>query len=107
MLVPFATTIWTSYPDTTAGVLFFDCVMFITGLILYANWSYVKRRTYLLKKGITARTLRVIAYRNASLPVASTLAIALAFVAPAQQRCIRAVAVIMGMASMHARSKHP
>ena len=82
VLVPFATTIWTSYPDTTAGVLFFDCVMFITGLILYANWSYVKRRTYLLKKGITARTLRVIAYRNASLPVASALAIALAFVSP-------------------------
>ncbi|MGB9372492.1 MAG: TMEM175 family protein [Halobacteriota archaeon] len=82
VLVPFATTIWTSYPDTTAGVLFFDCVMFITGLILYANWSYVKRRTYLLKKGITARTLRAIAYRNASLPVASALAIALAFVSP-------------------------
>ncbi|MEI7827052.1 MAG: TMEM175 family protein [Euryarchaeota archaeon] len=44
VLVPFATTVWTDYPDTTAGVLFFDCVMFITGLILYANWSYVKRR---------------------------------------------------------------
>ncbi len=82
VLVPFATTIWTNYPDTTAGVLFFDCVMFITGLILYANWSYVKRHTYLLKKSITARTLRVIAYRNASLPVASALAIALAFVSP-------------------------
>jgi len=27
--------------------------MFITGLILYANWSYVKRRKYLLKKDIS------------------------------------------------------
>jgi uncharacterized membrane protein len=90
VLVPFATTVWTDYPDTTAGVLFFDCVMFITGLILYANWSYVNRRPYLLKKDISARTLRVIAYRNASLPVASALAIALAFFSPpAQQRCIR------------------
>ncbi|MGZ4926225.1 MAG: hypothetical protein ACXV4B_07220 [Halobacteriota archaeon] len=72
----------TSYPDTTAGVLFFDCVVFIAGLILYANWSYVKRRPYLLKKDITARTRRGIAYRNATLPVASALAIAIAFVSP-------------------------
>jgi uncharacterized membrane protein len=107
VLVPFATTIWTSYPDTTAGVLFFDCVMFITGLILYANWSYVKQRTYLLKKGITSRTLRVIPFRNASLPVGSALAIALAFVSPPLSNVAYVlVAVIMGMASMHARSKH-
>ncbi|MGD0171192.1 MAG: hypothetical protein ABSB81_03595 [Halobacteriota archaeon] len=45
VLVPFATMVWADYPDTTAGVLLFDCVIFITGLILYANWSYVKRRT--------------------------------------------------------------
>ena len=107
VLVPFATTIWTNYPDTTAGVLFFDCIMFITGLILYANWSHVKRRTYLLKKGITARTLRVIEYRNASLPVASALAIALAFISPQLSNVAYVlVAVIMGMASMHVRSKH-
>jgi uncharacterized membrane protein len=107
VLVPFATTIWTDYPDATGGVLFFDCVMFITGLILYANWSYVKRRPYLLKKGITARTLRVIEYRNASLPVASALAIALAFISPPLSNVAYVlVAVIMGMASMHVRSKH-
>ena len=82
VLAPFATTVWTGYPDTTAGVLFFDCAMFITGLTLYANWSYVKRRPYLLKKGITARTRRVIAYRNASLPIASALAIVLSFFSP-------------------------
>jgi len=107
VLVPLATTVWTDYPDTTAGVLFFDCVMFITGLILYANWSYVKRRPYLLKKDITARTLRVIAYRNASLPVASALAIALAFVSPTLSNVAYVlVAVIMGMASVHVRSRH-
>jgi len=50
VLAPFATMVWTGYPDTTAAVLFFDCVMFITGLTLYANWSYVKRRPYLLRK---------------------------------------------------------
>jgi hypothetical protein len=37
VLVPFATTVWANYPDTTAGVLFFDCIMFITGLVLYVN----------------------------------------------------------------------
>jgi TMEM175 potassium channel family protein len=58
VLVPFATTVWTNYPDTTSGVMFFHVVMFITGLTLYANWSYVRRRNYLLKKGITVRTLK-------------------------------------------------
>jgi uncharacterized membrane protein len=76
VLVPFATTAWTTYPDTSAGVLFFQCVMFITGLTLYANWSYVRRRKYLLKKDIAVRTLRAITLRTASLSVASALAIA-------------------------------
>ena len=102
VLVPFATTMWTDYPDTAAGVLFFDCVMFITGLILYANWFYVKRRPFLLKKDITARTLRAITYRNASLPVGSALAIALAFVSPRLSIVAYVlVAVIIGMAARH------
>jgi uncharacterized membrane protein len=82
VLVPFATTVWTEYSDITAGVLFFHCVMLAAGLTLYGNWSYVKRHPYLLKKGVTTKTLRVIPYVNASLPIASAVAIGLAFVAP-------------------------
>jgi len=81
VLVPFATTVLTEYPDITAGVLFFHCVMLAAGLALYENWSYVKRHPYLLKKGVTTKTLRVIPYVNASLPIASVVAIGLAFVA--------------------------
>jgi uncharacterized membrane protein len=108
VLVPFATTVWTDYPDTTGGVLFFHCVMLITGLILYVNWSYVKWRKVLLKKDITALTLRVIAYRNASLPVASALAIALAFVSPLLSNvAYMLVGLIMRMASIHVRLRKP
>jgi len=82
VLVPFATTVWTEYPDITAGVLFFHCVMLAAGLTLYENWAYVKRHPHLLKKGVTAKTLKVIPYINASLPIASAVAIGLAFVAP-------------------------
>jgi len=82
VLVPFATTVWTEYPDITAGVLFFHCVMLAAGLTLYGNWSYVKRHPHLLKKGVTTKTLRVIPYVNASLPIASAVAIGVAFVAP-------------------------
>ena len=58
-------------------------------------------------KGITAQTLRVIMYRNASLPVASALAIALAFISPQLSSVAYVlVAEIMGMASRHARSRH-
>lgn len=105
VLVPFATTIWTTYPDTTAGVLFFHCVMFITGLILYTNWSYVKRRKYLLKKDIAMRTLRAITFRTASLPVASALAIALAFVSPISNVAYVLIGIMMEMTPLHARSK--
>ena len=106
VLVPFATTIWTTYPDTTAGVLFFHCVMFITGFILYANWSYVKRRKHLLKKDIAMRTLRTITFRTASLPIASALAIALAFVSPPISNVAYVlIGIMMEMAPLHARSR--
>jgi len=82
VLVPFATVVWTTYPDTTAGVLVFHSVIFISGVILYANWAYVRWRPYLLKKDITGQTLREIVYRNVSLPLASALAIMLAFITP-------------------------
>jgi uncharacterized membrane protein len=82
VLAPFATSIWTDYADTTAGVLFFHCIMLLSGLTLYLNWSYVKRHPYLLRKGITSRTQKTIYYRNISLPFASTIAIGFAFVTP-------------------------
>ena len=82
VLVPFATTVWTTYPDITAGVLVFHSVIFVAGVILYANWAYVRWRPYLLKKDITEQTLREIVYRNVSIPLASALAIALAFISP-------------------------
>jgi len=82
VLIPFATTVWTEYPDTTVAVLFFNGVMLVAGLTLYANWWYVRRHPYLLKKGITTKTLKFMRYRNASLPIASAVVIGLAFVAP-------------------------
>jgi uncharacterized membrane protein len=82
VLVPFATSIWTDYADTAAGVLFFHCTMLLSSLTLYFNWSYVKRHPYLLRKGITSRTQKTIYYANISLPIASTVAIGFAFITP-------------------------
>jgi uncharacterized membrane protein len=82
VLVPFATSILTDYADITVGVLFFHCIMLISGLTLYFNWSYVNRHPHLLRKGITSRTQKAIYYGNISLPIASTVAIAVAFITP-------------------------
>jgi len=82
VLVPFATSIWTEYTETTVGVLFFDFNVLISGLILYFNWSYVKKHKYLLKKDITSRTIKIITYRNLAVPIASIIAIGLAFFTP-------------------------
>ena len=82
VLVPFVTSIWTEYGDTTVGVLFFHFDMLISGLILYFNWSYPKKHKYLLRKNITSRTSTIITYRNLSIPIASIIAILIAFLSP-------------------------
>jgi uncharacterized membrane protein len=82
VLVPFVTSIWTEYGDTTVGVLFFHFDMLISGLILYFNWSYLKKHKYLLRKNISSRTSTIITYRNLSIPIASIIAILIAFLSP-------------------------
>ncbi len=82
VLVPFVTSIWTEYGDTTIGVLFFHFNMLISGLILYFIWVYAKTHKYLLRKDITSRTISIITYRNLAIPIASIIAIGLAFFTP-------------------------
>jgi uncharacterized membrane protein len=105
VLVPFATTVWTTYPDTIAGVLVFHSVIFIAGVILYANWAYVRWRPYLLKKDITGQTLKEIAYRDASLPPASALAIVLAFISPVLSNTAYLFIVVMMAVALHQRRR--
>jgi uncharacterized membrane protein len=105
VLVPFATVVWTTYPDTTAGVLVFHSVIFISGVILYANWAYVRWRPYLLKKDITEQTLKEIVYRNVSLPLASALAIALAFITPILSNTAYPLIMMMLMALRQRRKR--
>jgi TMEM175 potassium channel family protein len=82
VLVPFVTSIWIEYGDTTIGVLFFHFDMLISGLILYFNWSYIQKHKYLLGKNITSKTTKIINYRNLSFPIASFIAIIIAFFTP-------------------------
>ncbi len=82
VLVPFVTSIWIEYGDTTIGVLFFHFDMLISGLVLYFNWLYVQKHKYLLGKSITSRTAKIINYRNISFPIASIIAIIIAFFTP-------------------------
>jgi len=82
VLIPFATSIWIGYGDTTVGVLFFNFIMLISGLILYFNWSYAKNHKYLLREDITSRTITIISYTNLAVPITTIIAIGLAFLAP-------------------------
>ena len=82
VLVPFVTSIWTEYGDTTSGVLVFHIDILISGLLLYSNWSYLKNHKYLLRKDITSRTISIITYRNLAIPIASFIAIVFAFFTP-------------------------
>ena len=82
VLVPFVTSIWIEYGDTTVGVLFFHFDILISGIVLYFNWSYAKRHKYLLRKDITSKTISIITYRNLAFPIASIIAIGIAFFTP-------------------------
>ena len=82
VLVPFVTSIWTEYGDTTIGVLFFHFDVLISGLILYFNWLYSKKHKYLLRKNITSRTISLINYKNLAIPISSFIAICIAFFSP-------------------------
>ena len=82
VLVPFVTSIWIEYWDTTIGVLFFHFDMFISGLLLCLIWLYIQKKKYLLRKGTTTKTIRVINYRNLSFPLASLIAIIIALFSP-------------------------
>jgi uncharacterized membrane protein len=82
VLVPFVTSIWIEYWDTTIGVLFFHFDMFISGLLLCLIWVYIQKKKYLLRKGTTNKTIRVINYRNLSFPLASLIAIIIALFSP-------------------------
>ena len=105
VLVPFATSIWTEYPDTTAGAVFFDCVMLLSGLTLYFNWSYVKRHPLFLKKDITSRTMTSIQYRSISLFLASALALGLAFFTPVFSTLAYALIVAIAIIARYRGSK--
>jgi uncharacterized membrane protein len=82
VLVPFVTSIWIEYGDTTIGVLFFHFDMLISGLLLYFMWSYIQKNSYLLRKDITQKTVKIINYRNLIFPIASLIAIGIAFFSP-------------------------
>lgn len=82
VLVPFVTSIWIEYGDTTLGVLFFHFDMLISGLLLYFMWSYIKKNKYLLRKDTTSKSLKIINYRNLIFPIASLIAIVIAFFSP-------------------------
>ncbi|MCK9151194.1 TMEM175 family protein [Methanobacterium alcaliphilum] len=82
VLVPFATSIWTDYPETRVAVLFFQINMLIASLMLLINWEYVKRRPKLLFKNVSPQDIKIISYRNLAVPVASLIAIFLAFINP-------------------------
>jgi uncharacterized membrane protein len=82
VLVPFVTSIWIEYWDTTIGVLFFHFDMLISGLLLCLIWLYIQKKKYLLRKGTTSQTIKVINYRNLSFPLASLIAIIIALFSP-------------------------
>ena len=80
--------------------------MLAAGLMLYGNWWYMKRHPYLLKKGVTTKTLRVIPYVNASLPIASAVAIGLAFVVPLLSNLAYALIILIMIVARFGIPRH-
>lgn len=67
-LVPYATSVFSAYPDTRFGVSFYAVVLALTGFSLTLLWGYASRKQ-LLEDGLASRTVRIQAARFLASPV--------------------------------------
>ena len=107
VLVPFVTSIWIEYGDTTLGVLFFHFDMLISGLLLYFIWSYIQKNKYLLRKDTTSNTIKIINYRNLVFPIASLIAIGIAFFSPTLSNVAYLLILILAARTIKFTSLNP
>jgi uncharacterized membrane protein len=79
-LVPFATSVFSTYPDQL-GVTVMGSVLALTGLSLAVLWIYASRKE-LLEAGLTSRVVGIQATRFLAPPLVFLLSVAVAFVNP-------------------------
>jgi len=82
VLVPFSTSLISEYEKNLIAIITFNVNLLIASLLLYINWFIVVKSNYLLIEGISSRTIIIIKYINLAVPLATLLAIFLAFINP-------------------------
>lgn len=82
VLVPFSTSLISEYDTNLIAIVTFNVNLLIAGLLLYFNWFRVVKSNYILKESTTFQTIVIIKYINLAVPLATLLAIILAFINP-------------------------
>ncbi|GAB4308402.1 MAG: TMEM175 family protein [Methanobacteriaceae archaeon] len=82
VLVPFSTSLISEYDTNLIAIVTFNVNLLIAGLLLYLNWFRVVKSNYILKESTTFQTIVIIKYINLAVPLATLLAIILAFINP-------------------------
>ncbi|WP_435364499.1 TMEM175 family protein [Haloarchaeobius sp. DYHT-AS-18] len=79
--LPYATSLFSTYPTTRFGVVFYSVVQAMTGLSLALLWVHAARR-HLIAEGLTSPTVLLQAARFLATPTVFLFAALLAFVNP-------------------------
>jgi TMEM175 potassium channel family protein len=81
-LFPFSTSLIADYGDYTIAAVFFNCNMFLTGLMAYRNWSYATKYHRFVEPDLDDEKIKMGKIRSLVTPAISLLAIAISFFNP-------------------------
>ena len=82
VLVPFTTSLVGEYEKNLLSVVLFEANLLAIGLSIWAYWWYASKNHRLLVPDVTEKQIRYGLRRSMVLPVASVIAIGLAFITP-------------------------
>jgi uncharacterized membrane protein len=88
-MIPFSTQVMANYDSLQRAALIFDVNLLIVGLGYMVMWQYATRRNRLIDPGeLSQRTIRMVSWGTAIVPLFSIVAIGLSFVNSAWNEAI-------------------
>lgn len=86
--IPFSTTVYAAFRPLTAAALLFEGNMLALGLVQYLLWTYVTAGHRLVDKDLSRRHIAATRLAILTVPIASLLAMIVAFVSPGNSTLI-------------------
>jgi uncharacterized membrane protein len=82
VLIPFSTNLIGEYERLQISAVFFECNLFLVGLMSYVNWRYATGNHRLTDSAISSHAITMGNKKNLVIPAMSLIAIGLSFASP-------------------------